>query len=103
MTRLRWVLLPLILAVNTCAPDLPDEDAESPTYEATGTIINIEGEYVLIDHGDIEGFMDAMTMTFPVTDVALLEGFEKGTRVTFRVVVDGASYEIDRIEPKDPR
>ncbi len=99
---LRWVLLLLPLAVNTCAPDRPDADAESPTYEATGTIINIEGEYVLIDHGDIEGFMDAMTMTFPVTDVALLEGLEKGTRVTFRVVVDGASYEIDRIEPKDP-
>ena len=56
---------------------------------------------MLIDHEDIAGFMDAMTMTFPVTDASLLEGLDKGTRVTFRVVVDGASYEIDRIEPKD--
>ena len=98
---LRWVLLLLILAGNTCAPNRPDANAQSRTYEATGTIVSVEGGHVLIDHGNIEGFMDAMTMTFPVTDVSLLEGLKKGTRVTFRVVVDGASYEIDRIEAKD--
>ncbi|GMR22368.1 MAG: hypothetical protein BMS9Abin37_0713 [Acidobacteriota bacterium] len=98
---LRWALLMLILAVNTCAPDRSAAPAESQTYEATGTIVGVGGEYVLIDHGDIEGFMDAMTMTFPVTDPLFLEGLEEGTRVTFRVVVDGASYAIDRIEPKD--
>ncbi len=56
---------------------------------------------MLIERGNIPGFMDAMTMTFPVSDPSLLEGLEKGTRVTFRVVVDGASYEVDRIGPVD--
>ena len=76
----------------------PITESEPRTYEATGTIVSIEGEHVLIDHQDIPGFMDAMTMTFPVEDPALLEGLEEGDRVRFRIVVNGASYEIDRIE-----
>jgi len=97
MTR-RTILL-LILGVNGCAPDQPEATAGPKTYEATGTIVSVEGEHVLIDHQEIPGFMDAMTMTFPVRDPSLLEGLDQGTRVTFRVVVDDASYEIDRIEP----
>lgn len=87
-----------ILLVNACAPDQSVVTQGPQTYEAVGTIVRIEGEYVLIDHDDIPGFMDAMTMTFPVTDPSLLEGLDQGTRVSFRVVVDGARYEIDRIE-----
>ena len=66
-----------------------------------GTIISVEEEHVLIDHEDLPGFMDAMTMTFSVSDPELLNGLEDGTRVRFRVVVDGASYTIDHIEPRE--
>ena len=99
MTR-RWMLL-LALAASACAPDQTDAPAGPKTYEAVGTVISVEGEHVLIDHEDIPGFMDAMTMTFPVSDAALLDGLEDGARVRFRVVVDGASYAVDRIEPRD--
>ena len=92
----------LVLCASACAPDRPVATGGVEVYEATGTIVSIEGEYVLIDHGDIPGFMDAMTMTFPVSDPALLGGFERGARVSFRVVVDGASYEIDRITSRAP-
>jgi len=97
----RTIVVLLTLAVAACAPDPPDTPAGPETYEANGTVISVEGEHVLIDHQDIPGFMDAMTMTFPVSDPALLEGLEAGTRVTFRVVVDGASYTIDHIERRD--
>lgn len=101
MTR-RWMgLLLLGLAAAACAPESTDAPVGQKTHEAVGTVVSVEGEYVLIDHGDIPGFMDAMTMTFPVSDPALLEGLEEGTRVTFWVVVDGASYTIDRIEPRE--
>ena len=102
MTRVTLLLLGL--AVVGCVPDAseaPDGPAGPKTYEATGTVISVEGEHVLIDHEDIPGFMDAMTMTFPVSDPSSLEGLEVGTRVTFRVVVDGASYTIDRIAVRE--
>lgn len=91
----------MLLGVSACAPDSVDE-AEPKTYEAVGTIVSVEGNHVLIDHEDIPGFMDAMTMTFPVPDASILEGLEKGMRVNFRVVVDGASYEIVAIESVAP-
>lgn len=102
MTRsATWVLLLFLLFLlsgASCAPE-PREESETPRiHDAVGTIISVEGERVLIDHEDIPGFMDAMTMAFPVADPSLLEGLEEGARVEFRVAVDGASYEIVAIE-----
>lgn len=87
------------LALAACAPDQPDAPAGPKYFEATGNIVSIEGEHVMIDHEEIPGFMDAMTMTFPVADASLLEGLEEGAKVTFRVAAEDASYAIDRIEP----
>lgn len=95
------MLLLVSLAASACAPDPSDAPSRPRTYEADGTVVSVEGELVLIDHEDIPGFMDAMTMTFRVTDPALLEGIEEGSRVRFRVVVDGAVYSIDHIEVRD--
>ena len=91
----------LLVGATACAPDPSDAPAGPETYEAVGTVVSVEGEHVLIDHEDIPGFMDAMTMTFAVSDPSLLDGLEEGTRVSFRIVVDGASYTIDHIEPRE--
>ena len=98
---IRLLTLLLALAAVACAPDQPEAPEGPRTYEATGTVIGVEGERVLIDHEDIPGFMDAMTMSFPVSDPTLLEGVVGGMRVSFRIVVDGASYAIDRIEARE--
>lgn len=96
MARLASLLL---ISLSACEPAPPATKGGPQHYDAQGTIVRIEGEYVLIDHEDVPGFMDAMTMTFPVSDPSVLEGLEQGARVSFRIVVDGASYEIDQIEP----
>lgn len=96
-----WMSLAFLLAGSACAPEPSDAPAEPETYEAAGTVISVEGEHVLIDHEDIPGLMDAMTMTFAVSDPALLDGLESGTKVSFRIVVDGASYTIEHIEPRE--
>lgn len=89
----------LVAGLSACAPDSPATVNGHERYQAEGTIVRTEGEYVIIDHEDIPGFMDAMTMTFPVRDPSVLEGLEQGARVKFRVVVDGASYEVDQLDP----
>jgi len=68
-------------------------------YDGTGVVIAVTEDHVQIDHQEIPGFMDAMTMSFEVADPALLEGLEPGTRITFRVAVAGRSAVVDRIEP----
>ncbi|MBM3778123.1 MAG: hypothetical protein FJW23_07770 [Acidimicrobiia bacterium] len=59
-------------------------EPEVRSYELQGQILGIradDGE-VLVKHGDIEGFMPAMTMPFKVQDDALLEGKKPGDLVT---------------------
>lgn len=55
------------------------------THEGQGTVISIDAAkgQVVIDHGPIEGMMDAMVMGFPVADPKLLEGVAEGDGVRF--------------------
>jgi protein SCO1/2 len=54
----------------------------------------MESDHVTLDHGAIPGFMEAMTMSFPVKDAAILSGLEQGMRVKFRIEVDGSAYAV---------
>jgi hypothetical protein len=74
------------------------EAVEGTAYEGVGTIVEIRDDSVVIDGDAIPGFMEAMEMDYPVSDPALLDPFEQGMVVKFRVVVNGSSYVVDRIE-----
>lgn len=50
---------------------------------------------VIIDHGEIPGYMAAMTMGFSVADPSLLDSLEEGDRVEF--VIDEATGAISDI------
>ncbi|GMR23213.1 MAG: hypothetical protein BMS9Abin37_1623 [Acidobacteriota bacterium] len=80
-----------------------DSDAtthtQSELYEARGTLLWYEPGRVYLNHEEMPGFMDAMSMGFDVRDPALLDGIDPGTSVEFRVVVEGESFYIDQIYP----
>jgi protein SCO1/2 len=65
-------------------------------HEATGVVreVQLETGQVLIEHGDIEGLMPAMTMNFDVPDRALLESLRAGQAIHFSVEFDGRSYRV---------
>ena len=67
-------------------------------YSADGIVRGLDREagQVVIEHGDIEGFMDAMTMSFDVDDT-VLEGLVEGQIIDFVVIFDGRSYRVDEI------
>ena len=68
-------------------------------YEGGGVVRGVrpaEGQ-VTIEHGEIEGLMPAMTMSFDVADPALLEGLAPGQYVEFRLVHSAGRFEIDAI------
>ena len=58
-------------------------------YELQGQIVGIEQSRneIMIKHGDIKGFMPAMTMPFTVKDPELLRGKQPGDLVTATLVV----------------
>ncbi len=39
----------------------------------------------MVTHGEIKGFMGAMTMGYPVISVDLLKGLKKGDRIKFKI------------------
>ncbi len=68
-------------------------------FQAEGIVRGVDRKagQVLIDHEEIEGLMDAMTMSFDVTDRALLDGLAEGQIVDFVVLFDGRSYRVDDV------
>lgn len=71
-------------------------------YEFRGAVkaIGLDTSYAFIKHGDIEGFMKAMTMKFPVEDKNILNGIAVGDSVEGVLAVDethGYIYSIKRL------
>ena len=96
-------LLALLSACERGGSDAVEESASPPTsetyYDGVGTIITIiNADHVKIEHDEIPGFMNAMTMNFEVKDPSLLQNLEPGMDVRFRVAVAGRDVHIDQIE-----
>jgi uncharacterized cupredoxin-like copper-binding protein len=68
------------------------------TLEGKGVVIAIVAakRQVVLDHEEIEGFMGAMTMGYPVASEALLQGLNPGDTVKFQI--DASSNEIIAFE-----
>jgi mono/diheme cytochrome c family protein len=68
------------------------------TVTGEGTIIALrpERQQVVVEHGEIKDFMDAMTMGYKVTPLSLLGSLKPGDRVRF--TIDTAARAITRID-----
>lgn len=72
------------------------------TVSAPGRVIAVvpdRGELV-IEHGEIKGFMDAMTMGYRVSPASLLKTVKPGDQVSF--TIDTGRNVITRIEKRSP-
>jgi protein SCO1/2 len=74
--------------------------APTKQYTVVGQIIAVAPErpQVTIKHEDIKGFMPGMTMTFDVTDAALLEATQPGDLVQATLVVGETAAHIASIQ-----
>jgi protein SCO1/2 len=73
---------------------------ERAGWEAGGVVRGLDPEagQIKIEHGDIEGLMPAMTMSFDVATPDLLEGIALGEYVEFHLVrEEGGAFVIDAI------
>ena len=103
MSKMRWSFLVLSgCLAAACAPEesadeAPQKESGVQRFEGRGTILFFEESRVFLNHDEIPGFMDAMSMGFDVRDPSVVEGFEPGTKVRFRVVMDDDGVYIDQM------
>lgn len=73
-----------------------DRDARIGRHPAHGTVEDVDREnaQVLIDHGEVEGLMPAMTMSFHVPDAAVLGRLAPGQVIDFELEFTGRSYDV---------
>lgn len=112
--RFTSLLLFLVLSVGLVACGAPDTDptveAASPDtasstsgpaiYETRGVVRSVtpSGSYIRIQHGDIPGFMDAMTMAFAVADSVAVDGVARDDSIAFAFVAGTAGVTIQSVE-----
>ena len=87
-------ILAFIVILAGCAetpePE-PVPEREITEHEAEGTVIRIldNSRLIQIAHGDIEGFMPAMTMPFEFRADSIRAAVVEGDSVHFRIASDG--------------
>jgi protein SCO1/2 len=80
--------------------ETPGQDA-AKRYPVTGVVRGVDsatGE-ITLEHEAIEGFMGAMTMSFPVRGPAGASSPAVGDRISATLVVEGGAYWLEGIAP----
>jgi Cu/Ag efflux protein CusF len=76
------------------------EPRQAAGFVGEGNVVAVvpDAQQVVIDHGDIPGYMRAMTMGFRVVSPALLTGLKAGDRVRFTIgAQEKAIVQIEKI------
>jgi Cu/Ag efflux protein CusF len=91
--------------VQTAAADGHDVHHGAPTAQQTvvgeGKIIATvpNANQIVVEHGEIKGFMEAMTMGYRVDPPSLMEGLQSGDKVRFTIdVPKKAIVKIEKIK-----
>ena len=65
----------------------PREVWAQTAVEGKGKVIavTLEKQEIVLEHGEIKGFMDAMTMGYKVSSPSLLKGLKAGDQVQFTI------------------
>jgi Cu/Ag efflux protein CusF len=68
-------------------------------YSLNGRVVSVEKDkqQVVVDHGDITGFMMAMTMGYSVKNPTLLDSLSPEDQITADVVVNGDDVWLENI------
>ncbi len=81
-------------------PAEQEQPAQGPQrYHMAGRVVSVSTakQQVVVDHGDIPGFMSAMTMPYPVKDPNLLAPLSPEDQITADVVVNGSDIYLENI------
>ena len=97
----------LALAILIAGAAACSRESSGKVYPIRGEVVSVSAARngVVLAHDTVVGFMQAMTMSFPVARSELLDGISTGDRVEGVVLVEGARSTIvglAKIEPATP-
>ena len=97
------LVLALALVVAGCGTK-PEASGPPKEYALRGEIVRLDADHKIatIKHEKIEGWMEAMTMEFPVKDAGEFAKLKPGQKMTAKVYVkpDGMEYWIGEVKPE---
>ena len=102
VTVLQIIVVSSICIVSGCGKPATRENASSSRsarYDLKGKVVSVDksAKQLTVDHGDIPGFMGAMTMPYPVKDERALTSLSPGDQITAKVVSANGSYWLEEI------
>jgi protein SCO1 len=83
-------ILCFVTTLSGCREKAPGASAEAKRYEIKGKVVSADkaNHKVTIEHGDIPGYMDAMTMPFTLLDDWVYPELTPGAQIQATLVVD---------------
>nr|MDQ3013041.1 copper-binding protein [Acidobacteriota bacterium] len=68
-------------------------------YTLTGKIVSIEREFkqVIVEHEEVKGYMEAMTMPFPMKDEKMRDRLKKGDKIQATLVVGIGFWRLENV------
>jgi protein SCO1/2 len=85
-------LVLMLIVAHACA-------AAQHRYPVSGMVLSLDQDHqsMIVSHSSIPGYMDAMTMAFPVHSAKILGGLHAGDTVAFTLVVDAKKSSAEDI------
>jgi Cu/Ag efflux protein CusF len=89
----------LLLMFALCACRTPQEKLPIKQYKLDGVVVSLDpqGHLAKINGQKIEGWMEAMTMEYPVKDRAEFDSLHVGDHIAATVFVQGLDYSLGEI------
>ncbi len=90
-----------LVFISACQKPAPPAaaSAEAKRFPFKGKVIsvNIAKNEAVIQHDEIPGYMDAMTMPFPIKDTWVMEELSPGSQVSAQLVVDKGNFYLEKV------
>lgn len=92
------ILIPALAMLASCTPAAPPPKADR--YPIAGQLLGVQLDtgQVVLKHGEVVGYMAAMTMPFPVDDRTVLRDRRPGDLVSATLVVEPSRYYLEGLQ-----
>lgn len=108
-SRIRWlaprrlfafIAVALVLALSAaCSRETsPKEPAQHYQMAGVVTALDPKLQTATVQHGPIKGWMDAMTMEYPIRSKSDFAKLHEGDKITATVDVSGSDYSLSNIQ-----
>jgi len=97
---LSFLAVAIVLALSVACSREPSPKAPEHQYQMTGVVVRLDAQLqtATIKQGPIKGWMEAMTMEYPVPSKSDFAKLRAGGKITATVDVSGSDYSLSNIQ-----